>query len=67
MELDLELGFEEEKINILKSEHKGCCEVTREILKLWIEREGPKATWKVLGDSLYEIDVGVDFIRHMFK
>jgi len=67
MELGLELGFEEEKLNILKTDHKGCHAITREILQLWIEREGPTATWKVLGDTLYEIRVGVDFIKDMFK
>lgn len=65
LEFGLELGFTEEEVDIIEYNEKKCQLITREILKYWIRRQGSKATWKILGDALYEIRAGVDFIKDM--
>jgi len=63
LELGLELGLKEEEINSIEFQLKGCQAITRRILKSWIQERGPNATWMALGDALYEIKAGVDFIK----
>jgi len=62
LELGLELGFRKEEIDVYKADHVNCQPITRHILRAWIDRQGPDATWEALGDALCEIDTDVQFI-----
>jgi len=62
LELGLELGFRKEEIDLYEKDHIYCRPITRQILKAWVERQGPDATWGALGDALYEIRCDVQFI-----
>jgi len=67
LELGLELGFQEQEIDNVKEDWKYCQDITRELLKSWIQRNEDKATWEALGDALCEIEVGVDFIYDVLE
>lgn len=62
LELGLELGLTKTEIDVYEMDHRYCQPITRHILHSWIKRTESKAIWEVLGDALYEIGVGVQFI-----
>lgn len=63
----LELKFHEEKIDAFEKDYERCNPITKKIIEAWIHRDGNEATWMVLGDALYEIEVGVQTFKDMMS